>query len=130
LRDEFEEEAEAVFEVEAIKAFHDDAERHLNDGEDNCKLHLEVVCVGEQLVGDEPLVVEAKGVYAIYAFSRIPEGAGCPVSIQGVVRYSKYLNFVFVAGVSEELHWNSEELVIDEAIKHGEKAHQQKKIPH
>ena len=28
------------------------------------------------------------------------------------------------------MHWNSEELVIDEAIKHGEKAHQQKKIPH
>ena len=50
LRDELEEEVEAVAEMQAVHALHHDTQGHLDDTEDNGKLHLEVVGVGQELV--------------------------------------------------------------------------------
>lgn len=64
-RDELEVEIESVAEVDTVQALQNDTERHLDDGKDNCHLHLKVVGEREQLVGQGPHWVETNGVNAI-----------------------------------------------------------------
>ncbi len=59
---ELTQEVEGAPEVEAVQALHYDTQRHLDDGEDDCQLHLEVVRIPEKLLREEPLVVKPEGV--------------------------------------------------------------------
>lgn len=49
--------------MQAVHAFEEDTYRHLDDSEDNCQLHLEVVGEGQELVTEEPHWVETEGVH-------------------------------------------------------------------
>lgn len=72
LGDELEEEVQAVAEMQAVHALQNDTQRHLNNSEDNGKLHLEVVGEGEELVGLEPHGVETEGIHLVWiGYSRI-----------------------------------------------------------
>ena len=62
LGDELKEEVEAVAEMQAVHALQNDTQGHLDDSEDNGKLHLEVVGEGEKLVGLKPHGVEPEGI--------------------------------------------------------------------
>lgn len=72
LGDELEEEVQAVAEMQAVHALQNDTQGHLDDSEDNGKLHLEVVGEGEELVGLEPHGVETEGIHLGWiGYSRI-----------------------------------------------------------
>jgi hypothetical protein len=48
--------------MQAVHALQNDTQGHLDDSEDNGKLHLEVVGEGEELVGLKPNWVETEGI--------------------------------------------------------------------
>ena len=50
LRDEFEQEVQCSLKVEAVQSLNDYTQGHLENGKDYCNFHLEIVCVGKELV--------------------------------------------------------------------------------
>ena len=48
--------------MQAVHALQNDTQGHLDDSEDNGKLHFEVVGEGEELIGLKPHGVETEGI--------------------------------------------------------------------
>jgi hypothetical protein len=58
--------------MQAVHALQNDTQGHLDDSENNGKLHLEVVAEGEELIGLEPNGVETEGIHLGWiGYSRI-----------------------------------------------------------
>ena len=96
--------------MQAVHALQNDTYRHLNDGEDNCELHLEVIGERQQLVTAEPHWVETHRVDMRRVVGRIGIEIPCIAVTACVV---DYLNFILVVRAAEDTHGNCKELVID-----------------
>ena len=128
LRDELEEEVEAVAEMQAVHALQNDTQGHLDYSENNGKLHLEVVGEGEELIGFKPNGVETEGIHRSWiGYSRILAIFSNKAEFSTAIND---LDLILIVRCSEDVHWDSEKLVVDQAAEHSEKTHHHKDISH
>ena len=73
LGDEFEDEIQWSVEVDSVKSFHANTERHLKYSKDNCDLHLDAVGNVEIVVALLPSWVESSRVDTIFIDSVISD---------------------------------------------------------
>jgi hypothetical protein len=128
LRDELEEEVEAVAEMQAVHALQNDTQGHLDDCENNGKLHLEVVAEGEELIGLEPNGVETEGIHLGWiGYSWILAILSNEAEFSCVIND---LNLFLIVRGSEDVHRDGEKLVVYQAAEHCEETHHYKDISH
>lgn len=126
LRNEFKEEVKTVLEMERVKTFEDNTDAHLDDGKNDCSLHLEVICVRQQLITETPHWIKTERINTVNIRSRVPvfirrEAGYTSVDLGS---HSKYLNCLIIAGIAKDLKWHRKELVVNETIEKGKEAHQ------
>ena len=101
--------------MDAIETLEDDTDCHLHDGEYHCKLHFVVVREGEILIALHPSWINAEGIHAILdaRVFPVPELADLGAWISCVLCDCKYCDLTLVARITEYIHWDGKELVIN-----------------